>query len=238
MEKTPSYRKVYISLKKKIKEGEYTPGMLIPTEPELEKQYNVSRTTIRRAMEMLVSEGYVRTKQGRGTEVLDTSTTQKLNFITSISETLAAKGFTVTSKGLCIDLHPVSGRIAEGLEVPDDTLVYRIQRIQCVDDMPINIMVNYIKTSMVPNLERFSSGFTSLYKLLELEYGIVLESATETISATVSDFTESQILQVELGTPLLYSRRITYTKQGPLEYAVNKLLGDKYEYSIYMEGRK
>jgi len=82
--------------KKKIKEGYYLPGVLLPTEQELEQQYSVSRTTIRKTIGLLTNEGYLRVKQGRGTEVLDFSTTQKLNHITSVTETLVEKGYDVS----------------------------------------------------------------------------------------------------------------------------------------------
>jgi len=98
----PVYKKVYLTLKKDIREGRYPTGSLLPTEYELELEFDVSRTTIRKAIGLLSSEGYVKKKQGYGTEVLDYSTTQKLNYLTSTSETLKAKGVKVTTRGMVI----------------------------------------------------------------------------------------------------------------------------------------
>lgn len=238
MDGIPSYRKVYIALKQSIRDGIYKPGMLIPSEPELEKQFGVSRTTVRRAVEMLCRDGSVRTMQGRGTEVLDGSTTQRLKFITSITETLREKGYEVTTQGMCIDSIIAPNDVAEALEIAKpDTVVYRVQRIQCADGQPVGILTNYLPIGLVPNLDKHVGKFTSLYHFLENEYGLVLESAVERISAIVADFTESQMLRINVGDPLLYSRRITYTKSCPLEYAKSKLLADKYQFSIYMQGR-
>ena len=88
MQKVTAYMTVYLSIKKLIKEGAYKPGMLLPTERDLEKIYAVSRITVRRAIAMLSDEGYVKVVQGKGTEVRDISTTQQLNTVTSITETL------------------------------------------------------------------------------------------------------------------------------------------------------
>ena len=69
MEKTPAYIRVYNTLRSRILEGDYAIGDLLPAEPELEKQFLVSRTTVRRAVELLSRDGLVEAKQGRGTTV-------------------------------------------------------------------------------------------------------------------------------------------------------------------------
>ena len=235
--KQPAYIKIYHAIKKDIREGEYKPGDLLPAEHAIEHLFGVSRTTVRRALEMLVREGYVEATQGRGTTVLDFSTVQRLNALTSITETLKSKGLTVTTKGMHIDHVSANATVSRALKIPEGSIVIRIQRVQCANDVPICIMTNYLQESLVPGIEYFVGRFTSLYTFLENQYHIVLTCATENISAAVADFAEAQILQVPVGTPLLLSRRTTFTESGPAEHAIIKLLGNKYEYSIYTEGR-
>ena len=91
---------VYSELKQKILDGEYAIGSFLPTEAEFIETLGVSRTTLRRALEMLSREGFLRSTAGRGTEVMDFRTRQSLNTITSISETLQRKGMQVRSKSL------------------------------------------------------------------------------------------------------------------------------------------
>jgi len=234
----PAYKKVYLSLKKDIREGRYPTGSLLPTEYELELEFAVSRTTIRKAIGLLSSEGYVKKKQGYGTEVLDYSTTQKLNYLTSTSETLKAKGVKVTTRGMVISIVKASQTVSEALEISEGSKVYMIQRVQLADGVPIAIMVNYLKLNEVAGIEEFVGTFTGLYEFLENQYHIILKSAHEKLSAISADFTESQILQIPVGAPLLLSKRITYTEKGPLDYSISKLIGDRYEYSVSMEGRK
>lgn len=69
MARTPAYKAVYFSIKRAIQDGSYKAGSLLPSEPELEKQFNVSRTTVRKAISLLTTEGYLDVKQGRGTLV-------------------------------------------------------------------------------------------------------------------------------------------------------------------------
>jgi Transcriptional regulators len=234
----PSYRRVYLEIKREIKDGIYKPGTLLPTESELEEKFSVSRTTIRKAVSMLVADGYIRPKQGFGTEVLDFSTTQKLNYITSITETLQEKGHKVTTKGMSIKRIQAPDYVADALRITAGSTVYMVQRVQWADNQPIAIMVNYLRENAVPGLEKYTGTFTGLYAFLEKQYNIVLQSAWERISAASADFAESQILQIPVDAPVLCSKRISYTEQGPIEYSIIKLVGDKYEYSVYLQGRR
>ncbi len=238
MNNIPAYRKVYSLLKQDIKEGVYPAGTLLPTESELEERFHFSRTTIRKAIEQLHSEGFVRKTQGKGTEVLDTSTTQRLNHLTSITETLIAKGYDVQTRGMSIQLISPPESIAHELQLPAGQQVYWVQRVQYADGQPIALMNNYLRASKVPGLEQYSNTFNSLYAFLEQTYQLILLHASERLSAVAADFTESQILQVPLGTPLLCSKRLTFIEQGPFEYSITKLVADKYEYSVYLEGRR
>lgn len=137
MEKTPAYVRVYNTLRARIMESEYAIGEHLPSEPELEKQFLVSRTTVRKAMEMLSHEGLVEARQGRGTVVLNYTTTQNINQVSSLSETLERRGHQVYTKNMHIDMIPASARIARELEIPQGTPVVRIQRLQMADDQPI-----------------------------------------------------------------------------------------------------
>lgn len=233
----PAYKKVYLELKKSIRNGKYTPGTLLPPEPELEQMFSVSRTTVRKAISMLAADGYLNVQQGRGTEVVDVTSTQKLNTITSITETLTQKGYTVTTQGMCIDRIPAPEDVAAALEIPVNTQVFRVQRVQCANLIPISIMTNYLLPQAVPDLDQYTNQFTSLYAFLEKKYNTIFTEAIEHIYAMAADFNESQILKIPFGSPLLCSKRISHNPQGPFEYAVIKLVAEKYEYSVYLKGR-
>ena len=83
----PAYFVVYETIKKWIFSGQYKPGDLLPSEPDLIKQFAVSRTTVRKAMEMLAHDSLIVARQGIGTIVLDCHTTQNLNTVTSFTTT-------------------------------------------------------------------------------------------------------------------------------------------------------
>ena len=100
----PIYMKVYNRLKNQILSGSYPSGNFLPTESELEQIYQVSRTTIRKAVKMLSDEGFLSVRQGCGTMVMDTRTTQNYNQVTSVTESLKKRGYEVTTASMMLSL--------------------------------------------------------------------------------------------------------------------------------------
>lgn len=233
----PAYVKVYDDLKKSIIDGEIAVHEFLPPEPALEQQFRVSRTTIRRAIELLAREGFVLVKQGRGTQVLDHKARQNLNYVTSISETLKQKGYEISSKNMFIDYFPATVSLAESLGVqPGDPLV-RIQRIQQAGGVPFAIMRNYLVPENVPGILACVNQFASLYEFLEEQYKIVIDSVHDSISARTADFAESSMLNVPLGTAILYISRVSFSGGKPVCADRVSILGEKYELEINTTGR-
>ena len=232
-----AYMRVYNLLKRQILEGEYPIGSLLPTESELEKLFDVSRTTIRKAIEILSREGYIEARQGRGTEVLDYTTSQNLNAVTSTSETLERKGYKVTTKETYVDRINANAKLAVDLNVPEGSELVRIQRIKLADNMPIAIMKNYIKPSIVPGIEKYSEKLTRLYDFLYEHYMIDIDTAKDRITAKSASFEEAQILNVPVGTALVYLTRICYCDGDPIEVDHISIVGGRYEFEVLMKGR-
>jgi len=229
--------KVYNQIKDLILNETYPIGSFVPREPDLCNMFDVSRTTVRKAMALLEQEGFVNIQQGSGTEVLDRKTTQKLNRVTSFSETLEAKGYTVQSKSMHIDMFIPSNNILNDLNLPSENQVVRIQRIQLANNQPIAIITNYIIPDLVPGILSDTGTFVSLYKHLESKYGIKITAARDTIRARSADFLESELLELPIGSPLLIDYRITYSLSKPIEAVVMIVDASKYEFSISLSGR-
>jgi GntR family transcriptional regulator len=238
MIKIPAYIRVYNSIRRLIEEGDFPIGSLLPPEPDLGKKFNVSRTTIRKAVEILSRDGFVLAKQGRGTEVLDPKTIQKLNFVTSFSETLKEKGYDVSSKSSFIDLIIPPNNVTQDLKIKPGTKVIRIQRIQLANGKPIAIMVNYLVADFVPGIEKYAGKFISLYEFLESNYNISIESATDYIRAKAADLEESEMLEIPAGSPLLVLRRVSISNNKPFEVVILTIISDKYEFCVHMTGKE
>lgn len=237
MGKLPAYMEVHDLIKKDIQNGMYLVSELLPTEPELEEIFNVSRTTIRRAIELLRQEGMVEVKQGRGTMVLDFRTKQDLNKVTSVTESLKRKGYIVKTKSMYVDITPATEELAKELDVMPGSILARVQRIQLANEKPIAIMKNYISYDKVPDIEQYTNRFSAFYQFIEEQYQITIDAAKDKIYAKSADFTESEMLCVQPGTALLCIRRICYKDNQPICVDKVSILGDRYELEISMNGR-
>lgn len=238
MSKVPMYEQVYQKIRSEIIDGEYRIGDLLPKEQELEDQFGVSRTTIRNAIELLVKDKLIEVKQGRGTRVLDYKTKQSLNRVTSISETLTNKGYVVESKSMYIDSVPASAGNALDFGITEGTPLIRIQRIQLADGEPIAIMKNYLLEDMVPEIQKYKDTFTSLYQFLEDTYGIMIDSSSDKILAKTASFSESQMLGIDVGDAVLGMKRICYQNGKVVCLDKLSLVGKKYEFEMYLDGRQ
>lgn len=234
------YLKIAEELKEEIESYNYKLGDLLPTELELERRFKTSRTTIRNAISILEKEGYVKRKQGKGTVIQDIKPAQNLNYITSFTETLEARGIRVETGGLTVRKITPSFKVISALNISKNDEVYLIQRTRIADGIPIAFMNNYIIASVVPNLEKKIEQLkkTGLYQFLEREYNLKLDRAIEKFNVYVSGPLESEILQLTEKIPLFHSIRTTFLDNGKaFEYVISVIRTDKFEYTVHLKGR-
>lgn len=106
--KSVLYLEVAEKMKTAILNGEYPVGTLLPTETELEELFEVSKITVRRAIELLAEEELVEKKSGRGTTVLSNRPYNKLSKATTFSDILNKSGQTIEKKVLSVELIKLS----------------------------------------------------------------------------------------------------------------------------------
>lgn len=241
MKGLPAYMRVMAHLQTKILTGILTEGTRLPSEMELEKEYGVSRTTIRKALNVLSTEGLIFIRQGQGSFVRSVNgDAQSLNKITSFSETIrrANKG-TLSSKILFLRETAADAEQARLLEIKEGEPLFYLRRILYVDDKPIAHMTNTILKDEVPSLDVDIIIRTSLYYYLEHVLDIRMDSAIDRITAKGAEPEDVQLLApaVRLGEPMLVNCRLTFTPARAFEIVRSVITGSEYEYSIMMHGR-
>lgn len=238
MAKIPRYMDVYTDLKKHIRSGEYEVGDFLPTEGELEEKYEVSRTTVRKAVQSLIFEGYVNVQQGRGTQVVDFRSTQEMNCVTSITETLRNRGYDIAVKNVYIDIKQAKKTTASRLEILENSDIYHVQRVILADGVPTAIVENFIPVENARGIDIRAHEIASLYGFLESEYGHHIDSGKDIISAKSADFVESQLLDTKQNAALITIRRVTYVAGRPLSYDKSTIRADKYQLELSLVGRR
>ncbi len=233
----PLYHQLCELLRNQIERGDLREDSPIPTEPELEHMYGVSRVTVRRAVQELVQEGLLVKLRGKGTFVRSPLVRQNLNTITSWAETMAARGVQSESRNITITTIPAPGKVAVLLGLSPNSLVVKVERLRCTPEGPVTLMVNYLLPELVPGLST-KDVEGSLYDTLERKYGIILARAREQVEAKGAGVRNAKLLGVRRGAPLLHVTRVTYDQNDrPIEVVEASSRADRYSYEVWLTGR-
>lgn len=235
MARVPLYREVREGLLERMKG--MRAGELIPTEPELEQEFGVSRATVRRAVETLVADGYLARRQGRGTHVRDRPETQDVGRVYSWTDEMRSRGVETSSSHLVIRRETAGRRVAEELGIKSEDPVVVISRVRHARGTPIAIMVNFLDERAVPGLVERGLHQDSLYDELAEAYGLQLVAGEETIRARDATPVEAALLDIEEGASVLNVRRRTVDgRDVPVEVVDMVARGDRYQYHALLTG--
>lgn len=233
----PKYGQLADIIRQKIERGEWGSGELIPSERELEGMCQVSRTTVRQALDMLVRRGYVYRDHGRGTFAALRKFQNSLHTLTSFTQDMKGRGLQPGQKILCFGRVELPAPLRQQLGLPDEmTGALRIERMRYADGEPIGIHDSYLPLGPDQVFERRElERIGSLYELLETHLGLVVAEADETIEATIADQHEATLLPINPGEPLLLMKCTVGSQQRQLiEYAKVLYRADRYQYSIHL----
>jgi GntR family transcriptional regulator len=219
---------------KKIQDGKWGAGEMIPTENELCKEYNVSRITVRQALSELEKQGYLLRKRGKGTYVMIPRIEQSLMSFYSFSEEFRKRGFKPGNKLLEYDLQIPSADIAERLKSENNKKVYYVKRLRYADDIPIAIESTYLPAHLFQGLNKHSIENKPLYDIFRDEYGIVPDFAEESFGADLISEKEAGILELKPGKPVLDIERTAFSGDKPIEYTTGVIRGDMFRFNAKM----
>lgn len=235
----PLYYQVEESLKKTIEEGKWKTGDSLPTEKELQQIYNVSRTTIRQALDLLVRKGMLIRIPGKGTFVSKNRIIHYIGTITSFTEEMYSRGMIPGTKVLEFVEVVAPPSIAKDLEIPENSPVVFLKRLRFANEEPVAISEIYLPQDLIPGFLEEGLPEESLYNFLEKRYGLSFRETYETVEATLITGREAKLLEVIEGTPGLLVGRISYLHNGrAIERAYTLYRGDKFTYQARLVGRE
>ena len=218
--KGPLYLQVKKIVKDRILHGVYPLGGHIPSEPQLEQEFNVSKMTVRNAIRELADEGYVEKKSGIGTIVLTNTPVTRLSKGKRFTELLVEEGHRLEKRLLKVgNERLLPGTELHGLLGPE---AIRIERLYVLDDQPYIHIQHYLAAATLSGAEPEAGepAFESLYDLLE-EQDIVLDNFRDAFSVGPASAETARLLGVTIGTPLLVRLRRTFDVDGQLvEYSI------------------
>ena len=232
----PRYYQLKEILRERARSGEWKPGDLIPSERELSEKYGISRMTARQAITDLVNEGLFYREQGKGTFVSERKITQQLIRLTGFTEDIRARGQRPGTRVLSAEMRLADEATAEKLRIDAGTLIFHLQRLRLADGEPLAIELSQITFKGCEKLLEEDLELNSLYRVLETKYGIPLMEADQELEAGLAGNENAQLLKISLGSPVLFTRRVTYTERNqPIEYAKAVYCGNKYTFYTHLK---
>ena len=229
----PLYRQLEDALRDALRDQVLRPNEALPPERDLAVELSVSRITLRKALDGLVSEGLLVRRQGAGTFVAGRVEKQFAK-LSSFSEDMAARGRTARSEWLGRTSGAVTPDEALTLGLSPGTQVYRFNRIRYADDTAMAIEHSTIAGFGLASAETVGS---SLYAALEAT-GNRPVRALQRLRAVLFNADQAKLIGVEPGAPGLYIERRGFLDDGRvIEATQSWYRGDAYDFVAELDTR-
>jgi GntR family transcriptional regulator len=222
------YQQIADRLRDQIDSGALQPGERLPSEPDLVRQFDASRNTVRLALALLTNQGLVVTRQGLGTFVTEPARpfTALLSRVTSqpavqststvLPEVSNAKAEAETSRQV-VERSPASVSVAEKLEIAPGNLVVVRRRSGTIGEVPWMLMASYFPLDIAAGTPLEQAGDIvngSIQLLSDLGYPQV--GFVDEIGARMPSSREFTFFGLSTGTPVVVVNRTAYTKDRPI----------------------
>lgn len=218
-------------LRELISDEEYKKGKLLPNEVDLSKQLNISRNTLRQAINKLVFEGLLIRKKGYGTTVAPLNVMSNARNWKSFSQEMKAQGVAVQNFELHISFKKGPDEAQSFFSTAPDTSLLCLERLRGKPGLPFVYFISYFNPQIPMTVEEDMS--TPLYEILEKKYGVYVKTSKEMISARGASAEIAAKLGINEGDPVLVRKRFVLdNKNMPVEYNIGYYRADSFTYTI------
>jgi GntR family transcriptional regulator len=230
----PLYYQFKQILLEKIMSGALAESECLPTEMTFVSRLGISRSTVRQAFHDLVNEGWLTREKGKGTFVrkpkIDEGFFQKLD---SFNQEMRQKGMEPGTQVL--DLRQADGRgdINGHLSLPEEASLLYLCRLRKADNVPVVYLETWLPFEPVQSLLSVDFTSSSLYAVLEEQYGLRVERVVRKIEAVGASGKEAKLLGLKSGAPVCLVRTTAYLGDGtPIEYSIARYRGDRNQFTV------
>ena len=220
------YRAIADELRRRVEGGDRAAGALLPSESELSAAYEVSRVTVRKALELLRDEGLIDARQGFGWFVASDPVRQTLGRLGTIEAQLGELG--VGSERRIIGFRFVAAPRRVRQVLTADT-VLEVRRVNLADGQPFARVTVWCLEEVGAHLSRADVEASPFYELVDVPIG----GATQTIGAAAASQADADLLAVPVGSPMLRCERVTRGVDGrPLLVSEHVFPGHRTEFVV------
>jgi GntR family transcriptional regulator len=229
--RTPLYLQLMEILIKTI-ENSLEENDQISSEREICEKYDVSRTTVRQALDELQKEGYIYKVHGKGTFVSPKKFNQDLISFYSFTEEMKKIGKNPSSEVTGFEIVQAGDKISFKFKMNSDDLLYKISRIRKADDIHMMYETTYLPFNRFKGLTKEELIEQPMYEVMVKKYNVKLTSAEEFFQPILTNKLQSLYLGIKEDSPSLKIERFTYENNNIIEYTVGVARGDKFKYRV------
>jgi len=230
--KLPPYKVLYEMLRKHITDGIYKKGDILPSENELCTSHQVTRPTVRKALDRLVHEGYIRKKQGKGSIVQGQP--QGVGIL-SLSGTTSAIGKENLQTKIIIKPHLTQWEESFGFPLQDtekEVGCYRLERLRIVNKQPVFYDITLIPNINIPRFTSRNFENRSLFDIMRTAYQIEVIGGEQKLMAITADEKLQEYFNLKPGQPILrLDRKMETNKEGFFFYS--QVYCNTADYGLY-----
>lgn len=235
MNKIAKYEMIKQDIIRKIQARALKENQVIASEHELCEEYQVSRITVRKAIDELVHEGILYRLRGKGCFVRERAETKLLR-IYSFTEAILSEGKIPSKKQLVFQKQAAGSVLGKRLSIGEDERIYVIKSLYFANDVPYCVNTSYIPEKRFPKLEYFNFNENSLYEVLKNFYNLSFTRVKQDMRALVCDKEIYEYLEVEQNSPILKIDATSYglneEKEEIFEIYESYMLTDILHYSV------
>jgi GntR family trehalose operon transcriptional repressor len=228
---TNKYLTIYESIVEQIKNGELAPQTLLPSENELKDQYDTSRETIRKALNLLSQNGYIQKVRGKGSIVIDIS---KFDFPISglvsfkeLASKMGSKPITIVNE---LALIKPDGYIRQQLQLGGKELVWKVSRTREMGGEKIILDKDYLWSSLVPGLTEEICA-NSIYEYLENVLKLTISFAKKEIVVVEPTAEDRSLLDLDGFYNVVVIKNYVYLDDATLfQYTESRHRPDKFRF--------
>ena len=234
--RAPLYHQIFMILRSKIMNGEYSAAKYLPGEHELAKMFGVSRITSVRALNELAAHGLVSRERGRGTlvRIIETGTITR-GPAEHGSGRDQKRGISRGERKIelvSLELVVPPPDVAHSMVREAATRVRRIVRLERFEGKPYRFVTSYLPPDIGSDWKRGDLKKLNIANLMERS-GIVMARIDERLTATLADITMSNRLDVAVGSPLITITRTVFDADGRvIEHVQGYYPSERYEYAV------
>ena len=232
----PRHKQISQWLRQQIEEGVFKVDEKLPSENELCEKFDVSRVTVRKALQTLENEQLIYRSQGLGSFVKDNRSHQSFVQLTDFVEDMKRAGMEASSEVINMVPTTVTEQITSKLKIDADKTVIRLDRLRMGDGKPIAFDVTWLPVFYGQLIEGYDLTDETIYDILERDFDIPVEKGFYRIEADNADDYLAEHLNVNKGQALLLIDRLSLTVgDKPIYYQKRYYRTDRIVYELMVE---